>query len=93
MSEIEPRNTENGTGANGISIVARGMIEASQPALDRVCAEFTEDELVLKQSTDASPDEARSVEIRAGEGETLLEFHEICGERGLGFAVTWLSHQ
>ena len=55
MSEIDPENTENGGGASGTSVVARGTIEASRRALDRVRAEFPEDELVLQRTPDPPP--------------------------------------
>ena len=50
MSEIDPESTENGGGASGTGIVAWGTIEASRRALDRVRAEFPEDELVFSTS-------------------------------------------
>jgi hypothetical protein len=93
MSEIDPENTENGGGASGTSVVAQGTIEASQRALDRVRAEFPEDELVLQRTPDQPSNGATAIEIQAGEGETLLQFHEACRERGITFDVTRLSRQ
>ena len=93
MSEIDPESTENGGGASGTGIVARGTIEASRRALDRVRAEFPEDELVLERTPDPPSNEATAIGIQAGEGETLLQFHEACRERGITFGVARLSRQ
>lgn len=93
MSETDHEDGETDGVRSGMTVVAQGSIEALKADLDRVLAEFTEDELVVRQPTDTRPSDRGTFEIRADEGETLLRFHEACGERGIVCSIERLYHQ
>ena len=76
-----------------MNVVAEGEIEAPESALDGVLAEFTEDELLIQRTSTTRSGGGRTFEIRASEGETLLQFHEACIEHGIVFDVKRLARR
>ena len=82
-----------------INVVAQVTIRNSRSeghsALDRVAAEFTEDELAVRRMADAPRHDTgeQSFEVRTDEDETLLGFHEACVERGINLDIRRLSRR
>ena len=99
MSEIDPGSGEIESAEPAMNVVAQVAIQDSRSeghsALDRVAAEFIEDELAVRQMADAPHTDSgeQSFEVRADEGETLLGFHEACVERGIDLDIRRLSRQ
>lgn len=78
---------------SGMNVVAQTSIEAPQSDLDRVLADFTEDELVVRQTTDTHSGDRQAFEVQVGEGEALLRFHETCVEHEIPISIEQLYHQ
>jgi hypothetical protein len=81
-----------------MNVVAQVTIRDSRSeghsALDRLVAEFIDDELAVRRMPDAPSGTAeQSFEVRADEDETLLGFHEACVERGIDLDIRRLSRQ
>ena len=99
MSEIDPGGGETESTDPAMDVVAMVTTEDSRSeghsALDRVAAEFVEDELAVRRMADAprSDTGGQPFEVRAAEGETLLGFHEACVERGIDLDIRRLSRQ
>ena len=98
MSEIDPGSGETESAEPAMNVVAQVTIQDSRSkgrsALDRVAAEFIEDELAVRRMADAPDGTAeQSFEVRADEDETLLGFHEACVERGIDLDIRRLSRQ
>ncbi|WP_049997359.1 hypothetical protein [Halococcus sediminicola] len=93
MSDIDTKSAENDTTESAMNIVAEATIEASQKDLDQILTGFPENELAVRRTTTASPTKDRPFEIRADEGETLLQFHEACVEREIVLNIRRLSRQ
>ena len=99
MSEIDPGSGETESVESATNVVAQVTIRDSRSegrsALDRVAAEFIDDELAVRRMADAPHTDSgeQSFEVRADEDETLLGFHEACVERGIDLEIRRLSHQ
>ena len=99
MSEIDPGSGETESAESAMNVVAQVTIRDSRSeghsALDRVAAEFIDDELAVRRIADAPRHDTgkRSLKVRADEGETLLGFHEACVERGIDLDIKRLSRQ
>ena len=99
MSEIDPGSGETESAESAMTVVAQVTIQDSRSeghsALDRVAAEFIDDELAVRRMTDAPRSDTgeQSFEVRADEDETLLGFHEACVERGIDLDIRRLSRQ
>ena len=76
-------------------VTVRDSRSEGRSALDRVAAEFVEDELAVRRMADAPRSDIgeQLFEVRAAEGETLLGFHEACVERGIDLDIRRLSRQ
>ena len=99
MSEIDPGSGETESAEPTMNVVAQVTIRDScsegHSALDRVAAEFIDDELAVRRMADAPRSDTgeQPLEVRADEDETLLGFHEACVERGIDLEIRRLSHQ
>ena len=99
MSESDPGNGETESAESAMNVVAMVTVRDSRSegrsALDRVAAEFVEDELAVRRMADAPRSDIgeQLFEVRAAEGGTLLGFHEACVERGIDFDIRRLSRQ
>lgn len=88
MTDLDPANGQN----EGMSVVAQATIEAPigpRPSARRVCRAA----LMTKRMGETFSTGGTGFENRADEGETLLEFHEVCSEQELAFDITRLSRQ
>ena len=99
MSEIDPGSGEIESTEPTMNVVAMVTTQDSRSeghsVLDRVAAEFIEDELAVRRMADAPRSDigGQPFEVRAEEGETLLGFHEVCVERGIDLDIRRLSRQ
>ena len=99
MSEIDPGSGETESTEPTMNVVAQVTIRNSRSeghsTLDRVAAEFIDNELAVRRMGDAPRTDSgeQSFEVRADEDETLLGFHEACVERGIDFDIRRLSRQ
>ena len=99
MSKINSGSNETESTDPAMDVIAMVTTQDSRSeehsVLDRVAAEFIEDELAVRRMADAPRSDTReeSFEVRAEEGETLLGFHEVCVERGIDLDIRRLSRQ
>ena len=99
MSKIDSGSDETESTDPAMNVIAQVTIRDSRSeghsALDRVAAEFVEDELAVRRMADAPRSDIgeQLFEVRAAEGETLLGFHEACVERGIDLDIRRLSRQ
>lgn len=93
MSKMDTGSDESGNRNREMSVLARGVIEASRSKVDRVIAEFSEDEIVIERISDAPSAERQTFEAYADEGETLLRFHEACNEQEITLDIEQLHRQ
>ena len=99
MSEIDSGSDETESTDPAMDVIARVTTQDSRSeghsALDRVAAEFIEDELAVRRMADAPRGDigGQPFEVRADEGETLLGFHEACVEQGIDLDIRRLSRQ
>ena len=99
MSEIDPGSGETESAEPVMNVVAQVTIRDSRSeghsALDRLVAEFVDDELAVRRMADAPRSDTgeQSFEVRTDEDETLLGFHEACVERGISLDIRRLSRR
>ena len=93
MSDTHNETDETESVQSDMNIIAQTSIEAPQSDLDRVLADFTEDELMVRQPPDTHSGDRYSFEVQAGEEEALLRFHETCAEHDIPIDVKRLCHQ
>ena len=99
MSKIDSGSDETESTGPAMDVIAMVTTEDSRSeghsALDRVAAEFIEDELAVRRMADAPRSDigGQPFEVRANEGETLLGFHEACVEQGIDLEIRRLSRQ
>ena len=99
MSKIDSGSDETESTDPAMDVVAMVTTQDSRSeghsVLDRVAAEFIEDELAVRRMADAPRSDIgeESFEVRADEGETLLGFHEACVEQGIDLDIRRLSRQ
>jgi hypothetical protein len=76
-----------------MTVIAQLTIDGEQADFDPVLADFHEDDLVLRGTTDRSIPDRQMFEVQATEGEMLSQFHETCIEQQVTPTIHGIHHE